>query len=461
MTHERLSTQDTALYCAETQRAPLQIGALALFEAGPLLDSSGHIRLEELRERLEARLDAVPRFRQRLVPMPLHLARPVWVDDEQFDIAEHVRSVDLPSPGGAEELRLLVSRFLESPLDERRPLWELWFVEGLHDGQIGVILKASHVMADGMALLEFALTLLDGGPDPEPRQPSNWHAATPTSTGPLVIGALGRLGADALAIVGRTLRSLAHPDQLAADLMSVARGAGSMLAIAPPMPVTGEVGSRRDFAWLNLPLPALERVKRAHDVTLNDVVLAITAGALRHYLLGTDRSIEGVRPRVLVPVSTHSGAGDGSTNQFSFFTVALPVPVDDPVVRLRIVHTQTARAKHERQMAIAPMLFHLVDIAPVSLLRALGPPAIARQPFVNLAVTNLPGSPDPLYLAGARMTDLHAFITVTGNLGAIIGVISYADRLGVSITADIDMVPDLDALVSAIEASTEELIAAS
>jgi len=461
MAHERLSSQDATLFCAQSADAPLQIGALTLYEAGPLLDGGGHVRIDALRQHIAARIDDLPRFRQRLVRVPLDLGRPVWADDEQFDIAEHVHTVQVPEPGGTAQLRRLVAGFLEAPLDPDRPLWGMWFVEGVDDDRVGCIVKASHVMADGMALLEFALTLLDGEPDPGPDEASRWRPDRTTATLPLLADAVRQRGLDAVSLAWSSLRALTHPARLASDAASVARAAASILHVAPRLSVTGAVGPHRDFAWLTVPLPALERVKRANGVTLNDVVLAITAGALRRYLLDDGCSVEGVLPRVLVPVSTHDGGtgGDGTTNRFSFFTVSLPVSVDDPVARLRAVHDQTTRAKQERQTDLAPLLFNIIDVAPVSLLRAVAPPALARQPFVNLAVTNLPGSPDPLYLAGARLIDLHPFITVTANIAVIIGVITYTDRLGVSVTVDPDVVPDLDALVAAIETSAAELTA--
>jgi len=463
MARERLSAQDSVLFCSQAASASLQIGALALFEAGPLLDDDGHVRLDDLRERLVDRLDAVPRFRQRLTRVPFDLDRPVWEDDPRFDIAEHVRSTAIPAPGGPEELRGLVSRLLETPLDADRPLWELWFVEGVEDDRVGVVVKASHVMADGMALLEFALTLLDADPDGEERPHSRWRPAPTAGSAVLTAEAMRHRGGDLLSLAGRSLRAMVRPDRVTGELRVLTQAAMTMLTRAPALPVTAPVGGRRDFAWLNLPLEKLERVKGAHDVTLNDVVLAIVTGALRHYLLARGDSVEGTRPRVLVPVSTHApgtGAhgGDGTTNRFSFFTVTLPVLVDDPVVQLRAIHTETTQAKDEHQTSIVPALFTIADLVPVALLRGVAPPVIAHQPFVNLAVTNLPGSPTPLYLSGARLVDLHPFITVTGNLGAIIGVISYTDRLGVSITVDPDVVPDLDALVEAIEIASAELI---
>lgn len=459
MTHERLSGQDATLYCAQAPDAPLQIGALCLFEGGPLRDEAGALRLDDIRTRLGGRLDRLPRFRQRLVPVPFDLGRPVWEDDQDFDIAAHVRSMTVPAPGGPAELRALVTSFLETPLDEARPLWVLWLVEGIEDGRVAVILKASHVMADGMALLEFALTILDGDPDPDPTPPSRWAPAPPTAPVALAAGAVRDRVADLAGLAQGAARAVTEPRRVLDEATGLARATASMVGIAPRLPLTAGVGPRRDFAWFGLDLGALERVAHAHHVTLNDVVLTITSGGLRRYLAGSGVAVDEVRPRVLVPVSTHPTSHDeDTTNSFSFLTVTLPVAVDDPIEALREVHLETAAAKRLRQVEVASLLYRIVDVVPVGLLQAAGRVAVAHQPFVNLAVTNIPGTRDPLYLAGARLLDLYPFITVTGSIAAIVGVISYVDRLDVSVTVDADVVPDVDRFVAAVEAAAAALL---
>ena len=233
MPYERLSSQDATLLCAEAPASPLQIGALCLFEAGPLLDQAGLLRMDELRRHIESRLGRVPRFRQKLLPIPFDQGRPVWVDDQSFDIAHHVRAAALPCPGGLAELRAFMAVLLEVPLDRSRPLWEIWVVEGLEGDRIAMVLKVNHVMADGMAVLEFALSVLDLEPVPRAETPPPWVPEPPPATGRLLLDALadqvqGRIEAGRRAIAAlRPPRSSGRRDANAGEGRDADGGAGA------------------------------------------------------------------------------------------------------------------------------------------------------------------------------------------------------------------------------------------
>jgi diacylglycerol O-acyltransferase len=456
---ERLRPQDATLWCVQAPDAPLQIGALCLFEAGPLRDDRGLLRVDDLRRHVEARLAGLPRFRTRVESVALDQGL-AWVDDQSFDIAHHVRTAAVPHPGGDAELRELVSRLLEVPLDPTRPLWEIWLVEGVAGDRVAVIPKVSHVMADGMAILEFALTLLDADPEarghdavagwaPEPRPDPRSLALAEAVARIRIVGDVVTAG----------VRGLLRPDRIVRSVGRLAGVAASTVGLAPPLPLTRPVGPHRDFAWVRLPIEDLLRVRREHQVTLNDVVLAVVAGGLRTYLerreAPVDRDV-----RVIVPVSTHVVAGAEIENRFSLMVAGLPVGVADPVERLRLVHGEMSRLKEQEQSDIGPVLFTIGGLVPPSVLRLVGPSLLAHQPFVNLAVTNLPGTRDPMYLLGARMLELFPYVGVTGNIATIIGVLSYEDGLGVGVTVDADVVPDADALIADLEASARALVRA-
>jgi WS/DGAT/MGAT family acyltransferase len=456
---ERLRPQDATLWCVQAPDAPLQIGALCLFEGGPLRDDRGTLRLADLRRHVEARLAGLPRFRTRLASVA-HDQGLVWVDDPSFDIAHHVRVAAVPHPGGDAELRDLVSRLIEVPLDPSRPLWEIWLVEGVAGDRVAVIPKVSHVMADGMAILEFALTLLDGDPGAPAGEPvGHWAPGPPPDERALVAAELVARTRLALEAVGGVARSLLRPDRILGGLGRLAGVASTTAGLAPRLPITAPVGPHRDFAWVRLPIEDLLRVKRAHGVTLNDVVLAVVAGGLRSYLqrhgAPVDRAV-----RVIVPVSTHVAAGAEIENRFSMMVAGLPVEVADPVERLAVVADEMGRRKAQAQADIGPVLFTIGGLVPPPLLRLAGPTLLAHQPFVNLAVTNLPGTREPMYLLGARMLELFPYVAVTGNIATIIGVLSYEDGLGVGVTVDADVVPDADALVADLEASARALVTA-
>ncbi len=459
MPAERLRAQDAALWCVQAPDAPLQIGALCLFEAGPLQDETGTLRIDDLRRHIAHRFGYHPRTRTRLASMPFDQGL-VWVDDTSFDIANHVRATALPHPGGDAELRECVSRLLEVRLDPRRPLWEIWVVEGVAGDRVAVVTKVSHAMADGMAVLELALSALDiEAGCVVPDAPPDWSPEPPPDARSLLVREMIERGRLQLDLLRGLVRSLRRPDRLVARIAQIGSAGAESASLAPSLPITGPVGAHRDFAWVRLPIEGLLDVKRACEVTLNDVVLTVVTGALRHYLEHAGASLD-VRPRVLIPVSTHAVVGEEIENRFSMMLTYLPIGVADPVECLHEVHEEMDRHKASSQAAIGPMLFALGGILPPALLRLVGPTLLEHQPFVNLAVTNIPGTREPLYLLGSRMLEVFPFVGGTGNLALIIGVLSYEDGLGVGITVDPDVVPDLDVLVEGVGQAARALIEA-
>jgi hypothetical protein len=495
---EILSTQDATLWWVQGVDTPLHIGALAFFEGGPLREPDGRIRIDAIRARVGAQLEHTPRFRQRLVDLPLGQGL-AWIDDDHFDLAHHVRLTALPRPGGERELRDLVAHLLEIPPDPTRPLWEIWVVDGLADGRVVLLPKVNHVMADGMALLDFSIRLLDAGTGPEHAAPGSpevpWAPEPPPATSARLADGLAERTRRQVGALWQFAASAADPAVLSGLARTVIGLGGGGSGVAPPLPVTRPVGPRRDVVWLQLPWDDLERVKRAQGTTLNDVVLAVTAGALAHYLAhqptprpatdtdtDTGAGADGEpgdgtgdgtgppsgggptrsAPRVLVPVSTHGRDPSGEfENRFSMMVVDLPVAEPDPLARLRAIHTEMDRHKASGQTKLGPLLFSLADLVPPWLLRTVAPPLLRNQPVVNLCVSNMPGSRDPLHLLGARLTDLYPYICGVGNIAVIIGVISYLDALGVSLTVDADVLPDVDLLAEGLHLAAAELVAAT
>lgn len=463
MSYEVLRPQDATLLYAQDPQAPLQIGALALFEAGPLRDADGSVRIDAIRGHVEARVRGSTRLHQRLVVPLWGLAPAVWETDPDFDVTNHVRLAALPAPGDRAKLRDLMARLMEAPLDPARPLWEIWVVEGVEGDRIAVIPKASHVMADGMALLDFTLSVLDV-------EPGSVAAPTATAGAPPPARPPGRMQVLAGATIGRSRRQLAtalgavgglrRPWRIVSTGMGLARSLVGARP-APAFPVNRPVGRRRDMTWLRQPMTELRRLAQAQGVSLNDVVLAAVAGAWRA-VLGTSEAPAGPSdPRALVPVSTHGpSAEDEVENRFSFLLAELPVSVADPLERLQHVHAETVRRKQSTGMSIASVLLAVSDLVPPWLIRLLAPSVLGRQPVVNVAVTNLPGTGTPLHLLGSRLCEVYPFVTVIGNIALIIGVVSYGGSLGVGITVDPDVVEDVDAFTAALDRAFADLIAA-
>jgi diacylglycerol O-acyltransferase / wax synthase len=457
---EPLAPQDATLWCAQDRDAPLQIGAVCRFERAPLLDADGNLRVDDLRRNLETRLALVPRFRQRLRPIPFGLGAPVWVDDPDFEVTNHLHLAELPAPGGDAALRRFVNRVLEVPLDPSRPLWEMWLVDGLADETVAVVAKVSHVMADGMSLVNFALLTLDAEPGIPPyAEPEPWDPEPPPPAPKLLVEGVLDEARRVVDVGVGAARAVADPRRFVSQVAGIASAAMGTIGLAPRVPITAPVGPRRDFVSRQLSLDDLNAVRKTEGATLNDVVLTIAAGALHRYLQDTPGAQPGRGLRALVPVSTHNGAEAGEVeNRFSILSADLPAADVTPRERLRQIHAQMVRRKGADEAALGPVLFHIGELVPERLLSWAAPPLLRRQPVVNLAITNVPGTPEPLYMYGARLLELAPVITVTGNIAVIIGVVSYRDSLGVGITVDADVVPDVDWLGDSVVAATDELV---
>ncbi|MFM7069943.1 MAG: wax ester/triacylglycerol synthase domain-containing protein [Actinomycetes bacterium] len=436
---EPVSAQDSALWCATRADAALQVGALCRFEGGPLRDAGGGVRVAELRAHVASRLHLLPRFRQRLQRVPWDVARPVWVDDDRFDLDVHLRTATLDPPGDETSLRQFVAALLGGPLHPDRPLWELWSVDGLANGDVAVVLRAGHVLADGLSLLSTATALLDLTPQSEPSPPPvSWRARpTPRSTHLAAAAVAGRsrarigMAVDAARLLTRPGAVARCAVELPGALVGVL-GAGLRPRHRPA--VTGVGGVARELHWASVPLAPLRDAAHAAGATLNDAVLAAVALTLGG----------AVGVQVLVPVGGSTRAG----NDFSFVVATLP-PASGllPAEILAAVHTTMAGRKSSEQAAVLHALFQLVDVVPVPVLRRVVPPVLDHQPFVDAAVTDLPGSPIPLYLRGAKLIEMFPLVTGVGNVACVVGVLSYCDRLCVGLTVDPDVVRDANTLL--------------
>ncbi|MFA9563199.1 MAG: wax ester/triacylglycerol synthase family O-acyltransferase [Acidimicrobiales bacterium] len=469
---EPLTAEDAALLYAEAPGTQLQIGALCFFEAAPFRDNRGRLRLDELRSHVEARLGALPRFRQRIAPVLGDVAAPMWVDDTDFAIERHCKRVELPTPGGPGELREFMDRLLGQPMDLAHPLWDVHIVEGMGTRTTGrgvevdavaLVVRAHHVMADGIALHAAATLLLDPVPRPARTEPHGWSPESTPGLLDLTTRAwLERTRRQAGLAVDVT-RALVDPRRIGSNARLASQVVGAVghgpPTTAPSLPFTGPIGQRRAFTWDTIPMADIVAVKKACGVTVNDVVLAIVAGALRRHL-GATGSVDraGREPRALIPIGNPESSAATLRNRFSVRSVALPVGVDDPLMRVRLLHSRMHEHGTSLVRSFMPHLFSIADVVPPPVLRVLVPPLLAHQPLVNLAVSNIPGSRDPLFLWESPMLGLHPFINVVGNVALIIGVLSYVEDLGVGITVDPDVVGDPDAILPHLHAATTELV---
>ena len=468
MTVEVLPAQDAVLWWVQRPDAPLQIGGLAIFEGAAMRDGAGTVRIDELRSRIEASLEDTPRFRQRVRTLPLGVGV-AWVDDEHFDLSRHVRMQHVPHPGGDDELRRQVARIIEQPLDPDRPLWEISLLDGLSDDRVALVVKASHVLVDGMALVDLTTRLLDPTPETTPApEPAPWHPVPTPGPLPLLATELrARVGqiAGGLREAGALLTDPGLPGQAAGGLAALARRTRRVpdqpTSPTSRPPLTGPVGRHRDLAWVRLSLEDIRAVAAAESVTVNDVVLALATGALARYTVAHPLDPPARDPRAVVPVSVHGGSpGDEVRNQFAVTVTDLPVGIGDPLERLRSIHEALAGRKAAAPTSAGGRVFGLVGLVPPRLLREAGRAVLDRQPVADLAVTNLRGPAGPRYLLGARMLEVHPWISGTGNIATIIGVMSYAGTLGVCATVATDVVGDPEVLVDGFARSLDDLVAA-
>jgi WS/DGAT/MGAT family acyltransferase len=452
----RLNALETAYLRAERPGAPLHVGSLALFEGASFFDRAGRFRLAAIRRRVNQRLELLPRLRQRIAEVPLDVGRPVWVDDEEFDIANHVDVVRLAPPGDEASLvALTAERYLEL-LDRRHPLWHLLFITGVEGGRVALLERAHHALVDGVSGVDVASVLLDitrDAPD-ESAGLEPWRPEAGPSARELVAHAASeRILAPARAVL-QTAAALRHPRdtaERAGQLVRSVRLAGDDRLRAPRSSLNAPVGDQRRLVFVRQRLDALKAAGTAAGATANDVVLAVVTTALRELLLArgemltTDDAL-----KALVPVSVRRESERGSFgNRVAGLLVPLPVGIGDPEARLARIAATTRRLKAAHEEASSEAVLGAADLLPPWLLRA-SHAAISHQPLINIVVTNVPGPTVPLYAMGAQMLDAFPIVPLAGNLTLGVAVLSYNGALTLGITADPALCADLDVFVAGL-----------
>jgi WS/DGAT/MGAT family acyltransferase len=438
----------------------MHVGGLAVFE--PPADGFDYERFAEL---VEQRLSLVPRYRQKIRSVPGHLASPVWVDDNDFDLGYHVRRSALPRPGSTEQLRELVARVQSRPLDRNRPLWEMYLVEGLADGRFAVIQKTHYALVDGVTAVDIGQVILDSTPVPRELPEDLWMPRREPAAVELLADAVGELVRRPTAVVDTMRLGLADARSVVTKLTSAVGGALSAARIAarpaPSSPLNAEIGSQRRFAVARTELADYRKVRRQVGGTVNDVVLATVAGAVRGWLLSRGEAVTpGTVVRAMVPVSVRGGSESGQLGtRVSSYLVDLPVGEPNPVVRLSQVSYAMRAHKESGQSVAADALTALSGFAPPTL-HALGARAASSftRRLFNLVITNVPGPQFPLYASGARMLEMFPVIPLAAGQAVSVGLTSYDGGVYFGLNADRGHMHDVDVLASLIEESLAELV---
>ena len=454
---DRLTAVDASFLHQEGPHSHMHIGGLTVIE-GPPPD------MEDVLEQIRRRLHLVPRYRHKLAFTALDSGRPVWVDDPDFNLEYHVRHTALPAPGRWEQLRNLTARIFSQGLDRSKPLWEMWLIEGLTDGRFAMISKSHHALVDGIAGVDLATVLFDVSPNPPPIRHSGraWQPHKEPGTAELLAAGLRGAVRAGLEVAEGAIDALAHPEHALARAREVAEGIGEIvwagLNPAPETPLNVPIGPHRRFAAVASSLDDFKVVKNAFGGTVNDVVLAVVAGALRSFLISRGRHTEGVELRALVPVSVraedeHNVGG----NRIVVMRGPLPVYIADPVERLHFVSQAMDGLKESKQALGAEVISGVQNFAPPTILAQASRLNFSTRLF-NLIVTNVPGPQFPLYVLGREMLEVYPVAFLPESHALAIAIMSYNGQMNFGLLADFDALPELDAIGETIATELSTLV---
>lgn len=452
---EPMSVQDAAFLHVEDDVTPMHVGGVAILE-GPAPDH------DQLLARFAARLHLVPRYRQKVQVLPLHLGTPVWVDDAHFNLDYHVRRTALPSPGGDRELHTLVSRVMSQHLDQARPLWEIWAVEGLADGRWALVSKVHHCMVDGVAATDLMSVVFDLEPDAATDEPQPWSPAPAPDRAQLLrqsaAGAMRPLAGlrGAASVVTAPGGALAQ----GVEAIRAARPFARLLRPTPASSLNGPIGPHRRWTAARVDLEDVKAIRRTLGGTINDAVLTAIAGGFRDLLSGRGESVQDRVVRSLVPVSVRADDERGVlTNRVSAVFADLPVGLEDPVERHAEIRRQMDGIKQAKGAVAGERLVQMAGFAPPALAAMAGRLA-TRLPLraFNTATTNVPGPQHPLYFAGRRLLESSPLIPLAGGVRIVVGIFSYDGTITFGITGDYASAPDVDILAAGIETGISDLL---
>jgi diacylglycerol O-acyltransferase / wax synthase len=467
---DRLSPLDVSFLYLETPTTAMHVGGVAIFDppkgpaGGAGTSAPGEFDYDALVALVGQRISLVQRYRQKVRWVPGKLANPVWVDDEDFDITYHVRRSALPRPGTLDQLRELVGRVQSRQLDRNRPLWEIYLVEGLADGRFAIITKTHHAMVDGISAIDISTLILDPTPTPRQIPDDGWVPRREPSSASLVVNALTDTLRRPTQAIDTIRGELADVRAIGVRVTGAATGllaaARTSLRPAPDSPLNAAIGEQRRYGMAATELDDYKRVRKTHGGTVNDVVLATVAGALRVWLLTRGESVTpATTVRAMVPVSVRNDDAPSLGNRVSAIFVDLPVGEASPLVRLHRVSYAMKAHKESGQSVGADALISLSGFAPPTIHAAaarLG--ARMTRRLFNVVVTNVPGPQFALYAAGAQMLECYPVVPLAKEQAVTVGLTSYDGGVFFGLNADRDAMPDVDVLALCIEESLAELV---
>jgi diacylglycerol O-acyltransferase len=448
---DRLSTLDSSFLRVETPSAHMHVGWLSRLR----LPGGAHALDAELLEaRIAARLHLAPRFRQVVRPLPV--GEPAWSDHRNFDLTSHVTVIH--GRRSEAELRDLSDEFLSRQLDRSRPLWEILVVPELEEGRAAIAGKVHHAMVDGIGAVELGMLLFDGSPHVPATEAPTWEPEPAAAGLRVAVDAVADSALDQFRTAGRVAAMGLAPGRTASVAQTMRRAAFSLaeeaLNPAPPSYLNRRLGPARTLVTSDLPLPRLHALKRRLDVKLNDVVLALAAGALRRFAATVEESPQGLR--AMVPVSVRRREDGPGGNRITFAFVELPCNEPSAIRRVSLIHSQTQELKRSGRIDGSEAILRSTSVLP-GFLKDRAARLAASPRLYNLAVSNVPGPGGPLFAAGAMVEDIYPVIPLAEGHLLSIGVLSYRARLHFAVYADPVALPDVRELGGLFAAALGEL----
>ncbi|CKW12462.1 putative acyltransferase [Mycobacterium tuberculosis] len=465
----RLSASDASFYQLENTATPMYVGLLLI-----LRRPRAGLSYEALLETVEQRLAQIPRYRQKVQEVKLGLARPVWIDDRDFDITYHVRRSALPSPGSDEQLHELIARLAARPLDKSRPLWEMYLVEGLEKNRIALYTKSHQALINGVTALAIGHVIADRTRRPPAFPEDIWVPERDPGTTRLLLRAVGdwlvRPGAQLQAVGSAVAGLVTNSGQLVETgrkVLDIARTVAR--GTAPSSPLNATVSRNRRFTVARASLDDYRTVRARYDCDVHDVVLTVIAGALGNWLMSRGEAVAPTATvRAMAPLSVYAddqldSTGPGQAiSQVTPFLVDLPVGEGNAVVRLSQIAHATESNPTAASLVDARTIVTLSGLAPATL-HAMGvrvATSFSARLF-NLLITNAPGTQSQMYIAGTKLLETYSVPPLLHNQALAISVTSYNGMLYFGINADRDAMSDVDLLPGLLSQALDELLEAS
>jgi WS/DGAT/MGAT family acyltransferase len=458
--YDRLSALDASLLGFEEKNTHWHEAAVMIFEARPLRTEDGGLDFEQILNNYEWSFERVPRYRQRLIKIPL-FDHPIWVDDDNFNVRYHVRQIALPQPADDRVLKRVCGYLLELPLDIDKPPWEVWVVDGLENDRFALVTKIHHCMADGISGMSILQALLGRRPFERKRSPKPWLPRPAPRRAELVATELVRrvrAPFELLAPLRRPNEALQEARDVVQGLMEASKLGWRAATKTPFNP--DQVGPHRRFDWTDISMREIKDVRSGLGGTINDIVLTTAAGSLGQYLREHRTATDDIDFRTLIPVNLRKDKEKDLGNRVAMIMAQLPVGERDPIARLRRVVETTQELKRSKQALGVSWLEGLADRIGGRFFAQLSRSATRNRPF-NVVVTNVPGPPKPLYFLGSEMQAIYPMMPLFPNQALALAVLSYAGKVFWGFNSDWDALPDVHNVVEGIGEQFRELHSAA